>query len=58
VRARRPAGARQGGYLLPIVLFASAAILIFVAAAYAAVMRQIDDVRRQLASAPDLPFQG
>jgi len=46
VRARRPAGARQGGYLLPIVLFASAAILIFVAAAYAAVMRQIDDVRQ------------
>lgn len=37
---------RQGGYLLPIVLFTSAAILIFVAAAYAVVMRQLDDVRR------------
>jgi hypothetical protein len=41
---------RQDGYLLPIVLFSSAAILIFVAAAYAQVMRQLDDVRRLAAS--------
>lgn len=41
---------RQGGYLLPIVLFSSAAILIFVAAAYSQVMRQIDDVRRLAAN--------
>lgn len=37
---------RQGGYLLPIVLFTSAAILIFVAAAYSVALRQLDDVRR------------
>jgi hypothetical protein len=40
----------QGGFLLPIVLFSSAAILIFVTAAYSQVMRQIDDVRRLAAN--------
>ena len=41
---------RQRGYLLPIVLFSSAAILIFVAAAYSQVMRQVDDIRRLAAN--------
>ena len=48
--ARRVSTRRQRGYLLPIVLFSSAAILIFVAAAYSQVMRQVDDIRRLAAN--------